>query len=61
MGIEWQFPSATDQEAPCHPEVNQQNEIGFEADNYILSPSIDAFDALALEQSFDDSRIDRTR
>ncbi len=58
MGIGWQLPAATDQEAPRHPEVNQQEKIGVEADNYILSPSIDGLDALALEPSFDHSRIE---
>jgi hypothetical protein len=60
MGVFRKLPAQRDQEAPSHPEVNQENETAFEPDNYIFATSIDGCDALAFELSGDLLGVERT-
>jgi hypothetical protein len=61
MGVIRKLPEQRNQEAPRHPEVNQQNQTAFEPDNYILASSIDGRDLLAFELSGDLPGIEGTR
>jgi hypothetical protein len=61
MGIGRKLPVRRDQEAPRHPEVNQQDETTLEPDNYILATPIDGLDALAFESCGHLPRIERAR
>ena len=53
--------AAGDQEAPRHPEVNQENEAALEPDNQILATPLDGGDPPALEAVDDVLEIHRTR
>ena len=46
-------------EAPRHPEVNQQDATTLEPDNQILAATLEAFDRLTLELGSDLERVER--
>ena len=45
---------------PSHPEVDQENATGFEANNQILAATLDGRDPFALELGGDGDRLERT-
>ena len=59
MRIDRKLSSTGDQEAPRHPEVNQENETGIESYNQILAASFDCGDPLAFQLRLDDTGVDR--
>ena len=61
MGVGRQPPRRSNQKAPRHPEVNQENETSLEPDNQILAAALDGGDALALELEQPPGEVDRPR
>ena len=51
----------SDQEAPRHPEVNQENETALETDNQILAAPLHGGDSTSFEQADDVLEIHRAR
>lgn len=61
MGILRKVSVACDQEAPRHPEVNQENETALETDNQILATPLNGGNSVTLEPADDLLESHRTR
>src|SRR5581483_2285869 len=61
MGVGRELPTASEEEATRHPEVNQEYATALEPNNQILAAPVDRRDALPGERGGHGLRLERTR